>query len=91
MQGGDITGIKGAGLPNVIGYVNYGQSNNVTGSSSLYGKDNTEGESIWTPAAATTSKNAKKIAFDANRSNSIYGASNTVQPASIVLLPQIRF
>lgn len=91
IQGGDITGIKGAGLPNVIGYVNYGQSNNVTGSSSLYGKDNTEGESIWTPSAATTSKNAKKIAFDANRSNSIYGAANTVQPPAIILLPQIKY
>ena len=29
--------------------------------------------------------------FDASRCSTIYGASNTVQPASIVLLPQIRF
>ena len=29
--------------------------------------------------------------FDASLSNSLYGASNTVQPPAIVLLPQIKF
>ena len=29
--------------------------------------------------------------FDASRVNSIYGASTTVQPAAIQLLPQIKF
>ena len=31
------------------------------------------------------------ISFDASRSNAIYGASTTVQPPALVLLPQIRF
>lgn len=29
--------------------------------------------------------------FDASRSNAIYGASTTVQPPAIVLIPQIRY
>lgn len=29
--------------------------------------------------------------FDASRSNPIYGASDTVQPATITLIPQIKF
>ena len=31
------------------------------------------------------------LAFDASRSNPIYGKSNTVQPPSIVLIPQIKY
>lgn len=29
--------------------------------------------------------------FDASRSNSIYGSSQTVQPPAILLIPQIKF
>ena len=31
------------------------------------------------------------IIFDASRSNSIYGASTTVQPPALQLTPQIRY
>ena len=31
------------------------------------------------------------VTFDASRSNKIYGTSNTVQPASIIMLPCIRY
>lgn len=34
---------------------------------------------------------APSILFSAQRSNSIYGGSNTVQPPAIVLIPQIKF
>lgn len=31
------------------------------------------------------------VTFDASRSNSIYGASDTVQPPAITLIPQIKY
>ena len=34
---------------------------------------------------------ATKITFNAGLSNAIYGASNTVQPPALSLIPQIRF
>ena len=33
----------------------------------------------------------RTIRFNASRSNILYGASNTVQPPAISLLPQIRY
>ena len=35
--------------------------------------------------------NLDRIGLDASRSSSIYGASNTVQPPALVLLPQIKY
>ena len=38
-----------------------------------------------------TTRDEYGILFSAQKSNAIYGASQTVQPPSIVLIPQIRF
>lgn len=35
--------------------------------------------------------NGVRIYFDASRSNAIYGNSETVQPATITLIPQIKY
>ena len=35
--------------------------------------------------------NVPYLGFQASKSNSIYGASETVQPPAIILLPQIKF
>ena len=32
-----------------------------------------------------------RVHFDASRSNAVYGASDTVQPPAIMLLPQIKY
>ena len=32
-----------------------------------------------------------RLNFDASLSNAIYGASNTVQPPALILLPQIKY
>lgn len=39
----------------------------------------------------TDGGSAGSIGFDASRSNVIYGASNTVQPASIKLIPVLKY
>lgn len=40
---------------------------------------------------ATSNGNTATTAFDASRSNGLYGASTTVQPPAIALIPQIKF
>ena len=42
---------------------------------------------------STTSVQSKPpvVGLDLSRSNAIYGASNTVQPNAISLIPQIRY
>lgn len=32
-----------------------------------------------------------RVSFSAAKSNSVYGASNTVQPPALALIPQIKF
>lgn len=91
IQGGDTVGKKSAGLPNINGYVDaaVGASHtSVSGpfTQSLYpttqdGGDNGDGEII----------RGTRITFNASKSNSIYGASTTVQPPAIVLIPQIKY
>ena len=44
------------------------------------------------PACGATYEGVKRtIHFNAANSNNIYGASNTVQPPALCLIPQIRF
>ena len=38
-----------------------------------------------------TNHQLDRVGLDASRSSSIYGASNTVQPPALVLLPQIKY
>ena len=88
IQGGDITGIKGAGLPNIAGTSassSIGFLDNFTGA--IYGIVD---DAVYDAGAgAHTSYSA--FGFDASRSNPIYGSSTTVQPPSIKLIPQLRY
>lgn len=91
MQGGDITAVKGAGLPNIIGYfgsVTYDyQTPIATGAMVDVGaiKSKTSGADI------SREQYWRGTNFDASRSNPIFGASNTVQPPAITLIPQLRY
>ena len=78
-----------AGLPNISGTLpNVGLGiggNNHNGSGAFsythtaFSRDLGEGYSYGT------------VGFDASRSSAIYGATNTVQPPALSLIPQIRF
>ena len=92
MQGGDSSSVKAAGLPNIVGRSQFGDLNRIeilNTNGALYGSgsdrvlNGVTGDSI-------TGKN-QFLNIDANRSNSIYGNSSTVQPPAISLIPQIRF
>ena len=87
VQGSDVPGQKIlAGLPNVVGVVgpiDDGSSLNISGSfyhAGAYSYD----------ASSTATGNGWKLGFDASRSNPVYGASDTVQPPALTLLPCIR-
>ena len=87
VQGSPMPGQKIlAGLPNVVGVVgpiDDGSSLNISGSfyhAGAYSYD----------ASSTGTGNGWKLGFDASRSNAIYGASDTVQPPALTLLPCIK-
>lgn len=92
VQGSDVAGVvKEAGLPNIWGKSNFG--------SSACFLDRGEHGAIYTvddmyngvPSPTSTKYNvSKNFEFDASRSNSIYGNSDTVQPPAITLRPIIR-
>ena len=89
LKGGDLTELINAGLPNVSGnfYVaGYSDAASATDAAftviSQYLTDSHQdvGNSVG----------GTKINMSLSRSNAIYGASTTVQPAAISLIPQIK-
>ena len=92
IEGSDIPTVKAPGLPNIVGSTNLNKTNasgalspNINNGAlykSAYGSTSTGGSDGGT---------AIQINFDASRSSSIYGASNTVQPPALALIPQIKF
>lgn len=90
IEGGDTPSKINAGLPNITGSVNdiYGGVN-LAG----YGAFSTSVPTIRnnSEAGSQTTQKYMNAMFNAQRSNTIYGASTTVQPPAIVLIPQIKY
>ena len=91
-----------AGLPNInFGYDGrfYVGSWKLKGQSIRVGETLTSDQGVtikiddveYTYSSGAGSVIGGKIAFDASKSNPIYGASDTVQPAAIKLIPIIRY
>ena len=101
-KGGDTAGRLNAGLPNITASIQMrkaaGNSSDdganlfarATGAFSVtYGNG-----AVYSTYLNTSGGNQlanDTFYFDANDSNNVYGAANTVQPAAISLIPQIRF
>ena len=91
-KGSDNIGVVTPGLPNIIGATNLNKTN-ANGALS----PNVNTGALYKTANGSTSTggsdggSAIQINFDASRSNGIYGASNTVQPPALALIPQIKF
>ena len=90
IKGGDIASKLEAGLPNITGSITASVD-----SGPIRGNGNISG-------AFTLTSNNRGLrgeeditgcgfAFDASRSNSIYGNADTVQPPAIQLIPQIKY
>ena len=99
LQGGDNSKIFSAGLPNIIGEIknsNGSYAINAAGgyfagfeNNGCFAFDNATGISISTD---TTSANIlRTINFNAKQCNPIYGNAETVMPATIQLIPQIKY
>lgn len=98
IEGGDTPSKIEAGLPNITG-IFFDLITNVSGKmGNGTGCFNTLPESVESGIStinsnAFTNTGATKdgISLDASRSSSIYGASTTVQPPAIILIPQIKY
>ena len=89
-MGGDNVLTIDAGLPNIEGTAEM--------FAGLYLSNDWNGSLQFTPstlsggtAAAGPGWNKGKLKFNAAHNNSVYGKSDTVQPPSLSLLPQIKF
>lgn len=87
IQGGDTVGVKSAGLPNLAGYLGNFRDNYKQYDGKLFNENNMTG-STYSGSSSYTAKTV--LAFDASKYNAIYGASDTVQPPAVVLIPQIK-
>lgn len=82
----DVGGYQAAGLPNITGTTSAGQLyNNELGITSGAFRVTGSGYSYSTGGRS----NYKDLSFDASRSSSIYGASDTVEYSSTKLIPYI--
>ena len=87
LKGGDIAQINSAGLPNILGdsggiYLSQYTSGG-TGALTKYKSSSGLG-------SAESPINMVGIQFDASLSNPIYGNATTVQPPSLLQIPQIK-
>lgn len=87
LQGGDSPAVLAAGLPNITGQYYAVVGGGITVNGAFTGS--------WADSSGQTSGgggyNRVHLVVDASKSNVIYGASNTVQPPAIVLIPQIKY
>lgn len=88
IQGGDTLGIKAPGLPNITGWFpadtrDYAAGNYGGVFSQTYLNNQINGEN--------GNSRTYKYTLDASKASNVYGASNTVQPPAIVIVPQIKF
>lgn len=77
-----------AGLPNITGELVYWGGQEFTGSGAFIGSGK---QDQWGLRGGTDDKDNTSALFDASKSNPIYGASATVQPPAIKLIPIIRY
>ena len=87
IQGGDTTGTKQAGLPNITGEIGDFHTNNIIEK----GAFKFSRESRLERGGPSGKEVYICMSFDASRCSNIYGASTTVQPLTVVLIPQLRY
>lgn len=94
LEGVDSNGgaAVGAGVPNITGNVAYINSNinnaNTYSSGALFWYQN---NNPTAPNASSGGNVSADIYFNASKSNSLYGNSDTVQPAAVRLIAQIKY
>lgn len=91
IQGGDTVGVLKAGLPNIIGtFLESSDGWPNTNKDKLSGAFSAKYPELGGWVEGGNGGGRSLITFNASKSNSIYGSSETVQPPAIVLIPQIK-
>lgn len=91
IQGGDSVAVLQAGLPNILGAFSEGWNDGTEATNSLSGAVYAKSQSMRLRSADGIGNWNRRLSFDASRSSGIYGASTTVQPPALQLIPQIKF
>lgn len=86
IEGGENPEVKEAGLPNITG--NFRVWKFDPHADGAFGATHLGG---WANSSNGGSDNMWQVNMDASKLNKIYGLSATVQPKSIVLIPQIKY
>lgn len=84
LKGSDTPSIVAPGLPNITGRASLSSAWAGADQGALYRSSSFNG-------CGDAAANGVYLNFDASRSNTIYGNSDTVQPATITLIPQIKY
>ncbi len=87
LQGGTMVKTEKAGLPNITGWHTW-LPHTSFGYDGVFGKEGSGQNMLSTHAE---SGSIDRLTFDASRSSTVYGASSTVQPPAIKLIPQIKY
>ena len=82
IEGSDNSSVIAPGLPNITGGAGVTDKNNFNGA--FY-----KGSGF--DSCGNTFSSGNYINFNASYSSSVYGASTTVQPPAITLIPQIKY
>jgi microcystin-dependent protein len=83
-QGDTVAGtVKNAGLPNIEGSATNQSNRGFIHSNGIVSGALKKGDNMGTVGIGSTTETNYALAFDASLSNSIYGASNTVQPPAL--------
>lgn len=88
IMGGDNCATVAPGLPNISGEIASSRWNIDTDSQSNSALFRKSGNGLY---GSTETTYYTHLCFDASRSNPIYGNAETVQPPTIMLIPQIRY
>lgn len=84
-------GYNAAGLPDITGDISKFQEGVLYQNGAFYTKNREYITTFFVQGGKSDTTPVRIIAMEASRSNSIYGASTTVQPASVKLLPVIVY
>lgn len=80
-----------AGLPNILGVTDIGGFSGTGTAPSGPFFNTVLSPNLTVATSVDENVNLETTAFDAARSNAVYGASTTVQPPALALIPQIKY
>ena len=91
IQGGDSTAVLAAGIPNISGSTRIATQSVALGCYWPEGVFYAKGNNNLSVPVANQTQPLSDLGFSAALSSNIYGASDTVQPPALSLIPQIKY